>query len=247
MRSRSATSPSTETTPYAMSSCDQDDRGGQRRAARVRAPRSTPPRRSTRPRSSRSPRHRLGRARGSCAVVDDLRHGVGSAQVERLQRQLDRPPGNHGRCEGSGARILRLAGRTQHAVVQLSPAPVRRQLRVLVRQVCGQRDVRSVEPGAVGGVASPVDLLAPGIGGDEELRRRPGRRTATMSSEQTPCCTSPRVEPSVSAVTTPTRRPVNGPGPTPTATSVRSAIAAPAWAIASRIAGASSSPCAIAP
>ena len=53
----------------------------------------------------------------------------------------------------------------------------------------------------------------------------------------------PSTAPSVRAVTSPTRRPVNGPGPTPTATAVSSRRSTPASASTASIAGASSSPC----
>src|SRR5438128_10791343 len=52
----------------------------------------------------------------------------------------------------------------------------------------------------------------------------------------------PSTAPSTRAVTTPTRSPVYGPGPTPTATAVRSARDAPASAMTFAIMGASSSP-----
>src|SRR4029077_20939615 len=52
----------------------------------------------------------------------------------------------------------------------------------------------------------------------------------------------PSTAPSTRAVTTPTRSPVYGPGPTPTATAVRSARDAPASASTLAIIGASSSP-----
>ena len=69
-----------------------------------------------------------------------------------------------------------------------------------------------------GVVRRDVDLLAAGVDRDQELlRRRRPRLAATTSSEQTPCTGRSRAKPSVLAVTSPTRRPVNGPGPTPTA------------------------------
>ena len=62
------------------------------------------------------------------------------------------------------------------------------------------------------------------------------------SSEHTPCTGMPSTAPSTRAVTTPTRSPVYGPGPTPTATAVRSARDAPASASTFAIIGVSSSP-----
>src|SRR6478735_3539900 len=60
-----------------------------------------------------------------------------------------------------------------------------------------------------------------------------------MSSEQTPYTASVR------AVTSPTRRPVNGPGPTPTAMPVSAATVTPAAVSTCSIPGASISPCRI--
>src|SRR5690349_8903360 len=50
-------------------------------------------------------------------------------------------------------------------------------------------------------------------------------------------------KPRVRAVTTPTRRPVNGPGPTPTATAVRSCRTTPASSMQRAMSGARCSPC----
>ena len=68
---------------------------------------------------------------------------------------------------------------------------------------------------------------------------------ARMSSEQTPCTGSVRARASVRAVTRPTRRPVNGPGPTPTAMPVSALTVTPAEVSTCSIPGASISPCRI--
>ena len=71
--------------------------------------------------------------------------------------------------EGGRVGVVRLPRRAQDAVVQLGTASVRREARVLIRQVGGEGDVRAVEAYVVGAVAGPVDLLATRIRGDEEL------------------------------------------------------------------------------
>ncbi len=65
---------------------------------------------------------------------------------------------------------------------------------------------------------------------------------ASASSEHTPWTGTPSTWAIVRAVTSPTRSPVNGPGPTPTAMPVRSAGRAPASASTRSISGASCSP-----
>src|SRR5690606_3303939 len=66
--------------------------------------------------------------------------------------------------------------------------------------------------------------------------------SARASREQTPCTGMSRTWPSTSPVTIPTRRPVKGPGPTPTTMEGRSATVAAARVMASSTAGAGSSP-----
>ena len=61
----------------------------------------------------------------------------------------------------------------------------------------------------------------------------------------TPYTSTSRTNASVRAVTNPTRSPVNGPGPTPTAIPVTSAALAFASASTRRMPGASISPCRI--
>ena len=86
------------------------------------------------------------------------------------------------------------------------------------RGTCGPADT----PHRVGVVAAQVDLAAPGVGGHQRTARRPAPRgaasQASASSEHTPCTPDRRGRtPCTRAVTMPTRSPVNGPGPTPTA------------------------------
>src|SRR5262245_9913540 len=74
---------------------------------------------------------------------------------------------------------------------------------------------------------------------------RPDTRAsaASTSSVHTPLTGRPSTAPMVRAVTSPIRRPVNGPGPTPTAMPVRSPRSMFACWNTCAIAGASSSPC----
>src|SRR5262245_21512331 len=84
-------------------------------------------------------------------------------------------------------------------------------------------------------------------------RRRASVATSTVprpalapiaSSEHTPYAGIASVSASAAAVTSPTRKPVNGPGPTPATTAARSAGALPTSVSTAAICGASSSPCA---
>ena len=109
----------------------------------------------------------------------------------------------------------------------------------------GRADGGPGQPRPGGVVAGPVDLPAPGVGGDQELaaRRPASTASAAMTSRvQTPCTGTPRALPSTRAVTSPTRSPVYGPGPVPTAIAVRSPAASRPRASTCVDAAASSSP-----
>ena len=152
------------------------------------------------------------------------RRGVGPAQVERLGVvQLGPLLGDHpGQPAGARQRrARRRAGTPRGRAPRPPPPPGGRSPR---RPAWRPRARRAGAPVVV--VRREVDLLAPGVGGDHE-RRRPTApvstaSTASTSSEQTPYTGISRTKPRVRAVTSPTRSPVNGPGPTPTAIAVRS-------------------------
>ena len=106
----------------------------------------------------------------------------------------------------------------------------------------------SARSGPVGGVAGPVDLLPPGIGGHQEVPVRARRWRAGRRSRRGCRCRAvgrPAIAASTWAVTTPTRRPVNGPGPSPTTISVEVAGVTPARPTTRRIGGVSCSTWAI--
>lgn len=83
-------------------------------------------------------------------------------------------------------------------------------------------------------VVGPVDLLAPGVGGHEQLvpgaeRGLRGLRRQGVE-EHTPWTGMPVARPMVRPVTIPTRNPVNGPGPVPITMPVSASGVTPASA-----------------
>ena len=171
--------------------------------------------------------HVVGRGRpdghetrfGACG-----RLGVGAAQVERLRvAQLDPLLGDaRGPASRRSGRPARPGAGTPRGTAR-RPAPTTGRVGGELGRLV---DERAVEARAAGVVPREVDLLAAGVGRDHEVRRRrrrssrPRRRARRASRRRTPGCRA--TKPSVRAVTSPTRRPVNGPGPTPTAIAVRS-------------------------
>ena len=97
------------------------------------------------------------------------------------------------------------------------------------------------------GVRGPVDLLAAGVGGDEQLAAATalGHACVREGVEAAQAVHGDaEAKAKVRPVTMPTRRPVNGPGPMPTTTSVTSPGVAPAAASTRAMRGARCSACA---
>ena len=93
------------------------------------------------------------------------------------------------------------------------------------------------------GVRRPVDLLATRVGRDHELVQPGTTPAAAGPASKTPWTGISRTNARVRAVTSPTRSPVNGPGPTTQMViAVRSAALAPASASTSWMPGANISP-----
>ena len=143
--------------------------------------------------------------------------GVRPAQVERIgcdRRQAAGDPGARGpRRADATAR-----GGRGRLGVQLG---ARAHRRPGLRRVGGRRDVRAVDahrPAAPSTrYAAQCTSLAARVGDDAERRPSSPLPSASTSRVQTPSTGMPSTAPRVRAVTSPTRSPVNGPGPTPTA------------------------------
>ena len=91
-------------------------------------------------------------------------------------------------------------------------------------------------------VASPVDLLATRVARDKQRVRCETHRDRVR--DPAPYVGMPSVSPRTAAVASPTRKPVNGPGPTPATTAARSRTVQPAARRQASIDGVRTSACA---